>query len=215
MKAVNARHEVGPGHQLERLVFFSDAVFAIAITLLIIELHPPHLHLGDTLADQATALLSLSPSVWGFVVSFWVIGAFWAGHHRLFSLAGEWDERLIAANLTMLLTIVAMPFFTAFMSVNAFARLPVVLYAGWLLVAALVNLRLQWRVMRPEVLSPDADAMLMVRVRQRGLAVAIGAGCAVVACAVLPWPGAGLLALLSMPLWRQLLERRATGRVTA
>lgn len=208
-------HEGGPGHQLERLVFFSDAVFAIAITLLVIELHPPHLHPDDGLADQANALLALTPSIWGFVVSFWVIGGFWAGHHRLFSLAGRWDQRLIGANLRLLLTIVALPFFTAFMSVNAFARLPVMLYVGWLLLAALLNVALQHRVLDTAVRSSRADPALMMQVTQRGRAVALGATCALAVCAVSPWPGAGMVALLTMPLWRRLLERHAARRVTA
>jgi uncharacterized membrane protein len=211
---VERHHEAGPGHRLERLVFFSDAVFAIAITLLIIELHPPHLHPGDPMVDQINALLALAPSIWGFTVSFWVIGAFWAGHHRVFSLAGRWDERLIPANLWLLMAIVAMPFFTAFMSVNAFARLPVVLYSAWLLLAALFNIALQHRVLSKPVIALDADPVLMATVQRRGLAVALGAASALVASALLPIPGLGMTLLLTMPLWRRLLEARDRRRLS-
>lgn len=197
----------GSAHRLERLVFFSDAVFAIAITLLVIELHPPHLHYGQLFAEQAQALVGLVPEFWGFAVSFWVIGAFWAGHHRAFALAARWDERLIVSNLWFLLAIASTPFFTAFMSANTFARLPVMLYCAWLLGAALLNLNLQRHVLRAPVVAEDADPALLVTYRRRGRAVVLGAASALVASALMPYPASGLALLLSMPLWRILLAR--------
>src|SRR5262245_39042548 len=102
-------------HSLERLVFFSDAVFAIAITLLVIEIHPPHLEQDGTLPTLA-ALALLAPNFIGFAISFAVIGAFWSGHHRAFSLAGRVGPGILFWNLTLLGTIAFMPFVTGFMS---------------------------------------------------------------------------------------------------
>jgi uncharacterized membrane protein len=205
----------GSAHRLERLVFFSDAVFAIAITLLVIELHPPHLHYGQPFAEQAQALLQLVPEFWGFAVSFWVIGAFWAGHHRAFALAARWDERLIVSNLWFLLAIASTPFFTAFMSANTFARLPVMLYCAWLLAAALLNLNLQRHVLRAPVVAEDAHPALLATYRRRGRAVVLGAASALVASALMPYPAFGLALLLSMPLWRILLARGGRGATAA
>src|SRR6201989_3138217 len=86
-------------HALERLVFFSDAVFAIAITLLVIELHPPHVDPSGGHVAFINALLRMFPNFFGFFVSFWVIAAFWAGHHRAFALSGHYAPSLIMPNL--------------------------------------------------------------------------------------------------------------------
>ena len=89
-------------HALERLVFFSDAVFAIAITLLILEVHVPHLprHSADVVYLQALA--DLTPSFIGYIISFWVIGMFWLGHHRVFGLASRQSRKVLGWNLFLL-----------------------------------------------------------------------------------------------------------------
>src|SRR6185369_250719 len=99
-------HAHSPAHPLERLIFFSDAVFAIAITLLIIEVHPPQLGMHASDRQHLIALINLTPSFVAFFISFFVIGAFWAGHHRAFSLARHWSPGLIMPNIFMLAAIV-------------------------------------------------------------------------------------------------------------
>ncbi len=127
---MDEHHLSGPEHKLERLIFFSDAVFAIAITLLVIDLHAPHLHGAADAGAYWQALLDETPRFAGFGISFFVIGAFWAGHHRSFALARTWSDRLTAINLLLLFAIAALPFFTAFVSANAGARMPVMLYCA-------------------------------------------------------------------------------------
>src|ERR671928_1369945 len=112
----------GTDHALERLVFFSDAVFAIAITLLVIEIHAPHLPEGSADSAYWLALAKLWPSLLGYFVSFAVIGLFWMGHHRAFALAGRYSPRVLGWNLGLLATIGFMPFATAFLSSNMNAQ---------------------------------------------------------------------------------------------
>jgi uncharacterized membrane protein len=64
-----------------RLEAFSDGVFAIVITLLVIEIRPPHLDPGETLAD---GLGELWPNYVGYALSFLILGVMWLNHHRIF-----------------------------------------------------------------------------------------------------------------------------------
>ena len=194
----------GPGHALERMIFFSDAVFAIAITLLVIEIHVPEIH-GTADRDFLIALAHLIPKFIGFFVSFFVIGAFWAGHHRAFDCARHWDTKLFGPNLILLSTIAALPFFTAFASHYWLMRVPTALYCAWLLVIALCNIRLQRLVTAPPVVGSHVPAEQIAGIRRRGLAVALGAATAFVVSLIVP--AVGQASLMTIPLWRILLSR--------
>ena len=118
--------------QLERLVLFSDAVFAIAITLLIIEVKVPEVH-SEHVTDGELwhSLSAVIPKFAGFLVSFYVIGLYWLVHHRLFRYVTRSNQKLLWANLIFLMPIVVMPFSTAFLSeyYNGTLRLPLAVYA--------------------------------------------------------------------------------------
>jgi uncharacterized membrane protein len=97
--------------QIERLILFSDAVFAIAITLLVIEIRVPEIaHSTDGTHDLIHALWEKFPEFFGFVLSFAVIGQFWSNHHRLFGFVKDYNGKLIWLNLLMLFWIVLVPF---------------------------------------------------------------------------------------------------------
>jgi uncharacterized membrane protein len=88
---------------LERIVFFSDAVIAIAITLLAIEIRLPDEAIAPS--ELTAALLSLIPRYLSFFISFFVIGLFWMSHHRMFEYLHTYDRGLIWINLILLLPI--------------------------------------------------------------------------------------------------------------
>ena len=100
--------------ELERVILFSDAVFAIAITLLIIDIKWPE---GEHLAGEAESKLQLvSPMIKSFgalVISFFFIGRFWSLHLQLFRLLQKYNQALIKRNLFFLFFIVTFPFTAA------------------------------------------------------------------------------------------------------
>ena len=101
-----------------RIEAFSDGVFAIAITLLVLDLRLPS---GETaLSDQAltAALLSLWPQYLAFVVSFAFIGIMWINHHRLFNYITRSDTKLMILNLLLLMGTVVLPFPTSVLSAH-------------------------------------------------------------------------------------------------
>ncbi|MEO6042143.1 MAG: TMEM175 family protein [Croceibacterium sp.] len=113
---------------LDRLVFFSDAVFAIAVTLLVLEIHVPHLAKGASIAAAWHALTDLVPSLFAFVLSFLVIGRFWMGHHERFRALYHYDVRLMWPNMLYLMAIAFMPFATAFLGSNLGLFVPALVY---------------------------------------------------------------------------------------
>jgi uncharacterized membrane protein len=196
-----------PAHPLERLIFFSDAVFAIAITLLIIEVTPPHLARDATDRDHLITLINLSPSVVSFFISFFVIAAFWAGHHRAFSLSRHWSPGLVRPNVTMLAAVVFMPFATAYMALNMGQRVPTILYDVVLLTTGLLNIRLVKLATSPPVIGEGVDALTIARTRGRGWGVTAGAALALILAFFVP--RVSQFALLTIPLWLRLAVRRA------
>lgn len=194
-------------HALERLVFFSDAVFAIAITLLVIEIHAPHLPFGSPDRAYWSALAHLWPSLLGYFVSFAVIGLFWMGHHRAFALAGRYHPRILPWNMGLLLTIAFMPFVTAWLAQNLYARPPALIYCATMFAAASFNVKVVRTATGPDMVDPRASAEDVAYVRRRSLSVLLGAAVAVALGFVLPQMAQA--GLITIPIWRMLLTRRA------
>ena len=91
-----------------RLETFSDGVFAIAITLLILDVRVPHVE-----HDLGRALLALWPNYVGYVVSFLTIGVLWINHHRMFRLIRRTDHVFLVLNTLFLMVVAFVPFPTA------------------------------------------------------------------------------------------------------
>jgi uncharacterized membrane protein len=109
-------NEIKKEFQLDRIALFSDAVFAIAITLLVIEIKIPEIH--ENVSDKALlhSLGHLVPKFIGFLVSFMLIGLFWNVHHRMFGFVTGYDRKLKVLNLVFLFFVALMPFSTGFYS---------------------------------------------------------------------------------------------------
>lgn len=109
----NQHHPDRKEFQLDRLVLFTDAVFAIAITLLIIEIKVPELHGPITEDAFWDSMIELIPKFGGFIVSFFIIGLYWFVHHNMFGFVINYTTKLIWLNIIFLFSIVIMPFTTA------------------------------------------------------------------------------------------------------
>lgn len=110
----NLHHHSKKDFQVERIVLFSDAVFAIAITLLIIDIKVPVLTGNKaTEVNFLNALELLAPKFLGFLSSFYIIGFYWSVHHRIFGFVINYNVKLIWLNLVFLFSIVLLPFSTA------------------------------------------------------------------------------------------------------
>ncbi len=113
-----------------RLEAFSDGVIAILITIMVLELHPPH----DTTLD---ALGPLLPVFISYVLSFVYLGIYWNNHHHLLQSATVVDGRVLWANLVLLFWLSLVPFATAWMGQGEFASVPMAIYGCVLIAAAL------------------------------------------------------------------------------
>ncbi|MES2862401.1 MAG: TMEM175 family protein [Pseudomonadota bacterium] len=122
-------------NSLDRLLFFSDGVFAIAITLLAIELHPPH----DWDGTFATLLREGWPMIAAFSLSFAVVGIFWNSHRRLFSGMERFTAGVFALNLMLLAGIALMPFVTVLMYTPPITAETFAIYLGLVSVIGLLN----------------------------------------------------------------------------
>jgi uncharacterized membrane protein len=190
-------------HALERLVFFSDAVFAIAITLLVIEIHPPHLERGAGAADHLQALARLIPNFVGFAISFGVIGFFWSGHHRAFNLADRYHGGVLIWNLALLGAIAFVPFVTAFMSVNYDMRVPALFYWGWIVLTAMLNLKVNSIATGPLMLGEGGGGAAARAVPRRSRAVLLGAVTAMVIALAAPLAAPAGMATIPLWIWLQ------------
>lgn len=100
--------------QVERIAFFSDAVFAIALTLLIIEFVPPNITKDTTHEELVANLASLKYKFVALIVSFGLIMNYWIKHHTLFKHIYNYNKKIIQANMLLLLPVILFPFSTSF-----------------------------------------------------------------------------------------------------
>ncbi len=150
--------------EIERIIFFSDAVFAIALTLLVVRIEVPS---GP---DYAHEVLAQWPRYLSYAISFSAVGLYWMGHHRIFRYIVRWDERLIALNLFLLLFIAFIPFPAAMIGEHGGSQISLIFYAVTLGMAGLANLLIWlYATRRRRLVAADLDPAVIRRHRLRGL----------------------------------------------
>ena len=130
-----------------RLEAFSDGVIAILITIMVLELKVPH-------GEQWQALQPLWPVFLSYVLSFVNVGIYWNNHHHLLHACQHVTGPMLWANLHLLFWLSLVPWATGWMGENHFAALPVALYGGVLLMAAVAYTVLQQLIIASQ--GPDS-----------------------------------------------------------
>lgn len=160
---------------MERMVLFTDAVFAIVITLMAIEIrlpaeHPPG---GWTEAALSHALRELQPKLLAYFISFVVVALIWTGHVRKYRQVRTVDGGVLWLNLAQMLFIGLLPFFTSMLA-EATTRLAIVIYAGNLVAAGTAGL-LCWRraTASPTTVAPSLTLQLRLRESRITLAMVL------------------------------------------
>ncbi len=194
-------------HGLRRLINFSDAVVAIAITLLILPLVDAASGIGQTDINQF--LRSHWPGLTAFLLSFAVIGSFWWGQHHLFERVRGYNSVLVAGMFVWVLAIVFLPFPTELLQSTQHGIGTVhAIYIGTMLIAALAGLLQQWAVIHWPELQEETEGVQTI---DEALVLVLLMGAALAITTLAPstglWPL--LLLLLSRPLLRLSSRRRS------
>lgn len=125
----------------ERLVALSDGIFAVIITIMVLELKIPS-------GSDLHALNSVTPVFLVYVLSFINIGIYWNNHHHLLYAADRIDGSVMWANLHLLFWLSLVPFTTGWMGENHFAAIPTAIYGVVLIMAAVAYTILQTALIR-------------------------------------------------------------------
>ncbi len=191
----------GGALSLERLVFFSDAVYAIAITLLVLEIEVPDFPADLSRAEQWHEFGMLAPKFFAFLLSFLVIGRYWIGHHQLFDRVVGFSAKLLWPNLLLLLSIAFMPFSTTFLGSNLGHFVPALVYNLSLLTTSLLALFLNWRIDKLGLTPRDDDPIELGRPQSVVAASALCVGLTFVMPLMSQW------GMATIPLWGWLYRR--------
>jgi uncharacterized membrane protein len=140
---MNQRIKSG-GRELDRIVFFSDAVFAIAITLLVLSIEVPQIPENLVAEELPGQLFDLWRNVVSYVISFLVIFSYWTVHHSLFSIIRGYDRGLIWLNGLFLMAVAFLPFPSALLGEYGDLQLVVAIYAGSMAVTRLLLSAMWW-----------------------------------------------------------------------
>lgn len=169
----------------DRLAAFSDAVFAVIVTIMVLELEAP---------DEPTfaALQALWPTAISYAVSYLFIAIIWINHHYLMRFVGPPTLRLIWINFAHLFLVSLLPFATAWVARTELASSPVVVYAG-----LFVCIDIAYNVFERHVLAGADEKQLSTRMRRfarrRSLVVLAGFTIAMLVAIVAPRIGFGVI----------------------
>jgi uncharacterized membrane protein len=151
------------GRDRDRIVNLSDGVFAIAITLLILDIRVPDIPENLVASELPKELLSLWPKYLGYFLSFVGISSFWLIHHSIFRPIRAYDRVLLYLNFLFLMLVAFVPFPTSLLGEYGNHQLPVAIYAATLAVGRLLLTALHWYSTRNDRLLDEPQDPATVR----------------------------------------------------
>lgn len=171
MTELGAQKDQG-SKELDRIVTFSDGVFAIAITLLVLNIETPEIPANLVAEELPGRLLDLWPKFLSYVISFLVILTYWIAHHSIFSAIKGYDRKLIWLNSLFLMCVAFLPFPASLFGENGDQPLVVAIYAGSLAITRLLLTAVWWYASSGRrLVDRDLDASMIKAYRLRGLAI--------------------------------------------
>jgi TMEM175 potassium channel family protein len=159
--------------ELDRLVNFSDAVFAIAATVLVLSVHIPLDLKGPDLDEKLwDAFQDSLPQVLTYALSFFIIGRNWLAHHRMFRVIRRIDGRFIAINLILLGFIALLPFPTEAYGNYPGSKATLIVYAASISATGLASVALWWYASQDNrLIDPSTPRMWITHAHLRGLSI--------------------------------------------
>ena len=158
-----------PGFELStnRVETLGDGVFAIAMTLMVLELRVPSLHGHPTPAELTQGLIALWPKFLCYAISFITLGVYWVAHHLHFVTVRRADRPLLWINVLFFLFIGLVPFSTALVGEYVRQQVPIIVYGGNMTLIGL-TLYLHWAYATSEnrLVSPETSPHLVTKVKQ-------------------------------------------------
>lgn len=124
-----------------RIEAFSDGVFAIIITIMVLELKPPE-------ETSINGLISIAPLFISYLVSFVYVGIYWNSHHHLFQVTEMVNGKILWTNLHLLFWLSLIPFATSFIGENHLETIPVALYGFIFLMSGIAFLILKSQILK-------------------------------------------------------------------
>jgi uncharacterized membrane protein len=160
------------GRDRDRIVNLSDGIFAIAITLLVLDIKVPNIPEDLVTRELPAAMVSLWPNYLGYFLSFVSIAVFWTIHHSIFRPIRAYDRNLLYLNFLFLMLVAFVPFPTALLGEYGNHQLPVAIYAATLAVGRLLLTAIHWYSTRNErLLDEPQDPATMRFFLIRGLTI--------------------------------------------
>jgi uncharacterized membrane protein len=151
------------GQDRDRIVNLSDGVFAIALTLLVLDISVPEIPENMVASELPAALLSLWPKYLGYFLSLVGISVFWTIHHSIFRPIKAYDRTLLYLNFLFLMFVAFVPFPTSLLGEYGDHRLPVAIYAATLATGRLLLTAIHWYSTRDDRLIEEAQDPATVR----------------------------------------------------